>query len=119
MKTKIANLLCACVVLVFLCTGCSENQQPVVIQEGVIFTVQWTDGTGRSQGMSRLNLPQSVPGGNGSWNMDLYGRLFPTHLEMVNRQVKDLGPQIIPIQRLDYVQFGTGGITFPIVPEKK
>jgi hypothetical protein len=40
-------------------------QNPIC--EGVIWTLQWTDQSGNSHGMSRSSVPESVPGGNGSF----------------------------------------------------
>ena len=119
MKRTMITMVTAGVTAMLLGAGCSGKKSPALLQEGVIFTVQWTDGAGKSKGLSRLDSPQTVPSGNGSWNMDLYGRLFSTHLEIVNRQVKGSEPQIIPIQRLDSIQFGAGGRTFPSPEEKK
>jgi len=81
------------------------------IAEGVIWTVEYVDGEGKSHGMTRASLPEAGPGGSGSWNMDIYGRLYSTHLEITLPKSKDLGPQIIPMHRIVQVQFGHGGIT--------
>ena len=97
-------------------SGCKRQNDTQTSQtpicEGVIWTLQWTDQSGNSHGMSRASFPESVPGGNGSFNMDLYGRLFITHLEIVNNQQRDLGPMIIPFERIDSIQFGESGRIF-------
>ena len=109
-KKYILTLLMASVTLTLGCRRQNDTETP--IYEGVIRTLQWTDQSGNSHGMSRSSVPGSVPGGSGSFNMDLYGRLFITHLEIVNNQQKDLGPLIIPFERIDSIQFGEGGRIF-------
>ena len=94
-------------------SACSRGDRPTQpLQEGVIWTLQWTDGAGESHGSSRASVPESVPGGSGSWNMDLYGRLYSTHIEITNRQANNMGPKIILVDKLDFVQFGDGGRVF-------
>ena len=108
-KTHILAMIVALVTF----SGCKkQNDTQTPICEGVIWTLQWTDQSGNSHGMSRSSFPESVPGGSGSWNLDLYGRLYITHLEIVNNQQKDLGPTIIPFERIDSIKFGEGGRTF-------
>jgi len=106
----------ALIVALVTFSGCKRQNDTQTSQtpicEGVIWTLQWTDQSGNSHGMSRASFPESVPGGNGSFNMDLYGRLYITHLEIVNNQQRDLGPRIIPFERIDSIQFGEGGRIF-------
>ena len=106
----------ALIVALVTFSGCKRQNDTQTSQtpicEGVIWTLQWTDQSGNSHGMSRASFPESVPGGNGSFNMDLYGRLYNTHLEIVNNQQRDLGPLIIPFDRIDSIQFGEGGRIF-------
>lgn len=106
----------ALIVALLAFSGCkrqNDTQTPrTPICEGVIWILQWTDQSGSSHGMSRASFPVSFPGGSGSWDMDLYGRLFITHLEVVNNQQRDLGPMIIPFERIDSIQFGEGGRIF-------
>jgi len=106
-------LVVAAALIIFGITACKDSgPSNTVVYEGVIYTIQWTDQKGETHGMSRLSIPESVPGRNGSFNMDLYGRLYLTHIEIMNNQAKDLGPQIIPFERIDFVQFGDGGRVF-------
>jgi hypothetical protein len=51
-----------------------------------------------------------VPGGNGCWNVDAFGRLTREFLIITRPQRSDLGPQVIPAHRLVSIQFGDGGI---------
>lgn len=77
--------------------------------EGVIFSVEFQQGSGTG-GFTRLNNSKAVPGGNGSWNVDAYGKLYRDFLVISFPDKKDLGPQVIPLGRLLSVQFGDGGI---------
>jgi len=113
MEKKYILALIAALVTFSGCKRQNDTQSPQIpICEGVIWTLQWTDQSGNSHGMSRSSVPESVPGGNGSFNMDLYGRLYNTHLVIVNNQQKDLGPMIIPFERIDSIQFGEVGRIF-------
>ena len=91
--------------------GCSASGgKSDVITEGMIFSVEYQMEGGRTGGFTRLNESKAVPGGNGSWNMDAYGRLTREFLIITRPQRRDLGPQVIPVHRLVNVQFGDGGI---------
>ena len=98
-----------------VCLGCYEREDPPPARplcEGVVWTLQWTDTNGKTHGMFRGSNPEGVPGGNGSWNMDLYARLYLTHIEIMNRQSPELGPMIVFSDKLDFVQFGDGSRDF-------
>jgi len=86
------------------------SQKPTPLVEGVIYYVEWTAADGSSFGLTRLDSSQAVPGGNGSWKIDMYGKLYESHLEIQYPKSKDLGPQIIPMSRVVTIQFGDGGI---------
>jgi len=90
-----------------LFTACSTSQ---VVAEGVIFSVEYAQESGRTGGFTRLNDASAVPGHNGSWNVDARGRLTREFLIITRPQRSDLGPLIIPAHRLVKVQFGDGGI---------
>jgi hypothetical protein len=107
--------------------GCGEpNRSSETVAEGIILSVEYQMGGGRTEvgtpehpsktkggqtgGFTRLNTSKAVPGGNGSWNVDAYGRLTREFLIITRPQRKDLGPQLIPVHRLVNVQFGDGGI---------
>ena len=85
----------------------SSGNNNILLNEGIIWTVEWTDGEGKSHYWTRNPNPI---GGNGSWNIDMLGRLYPTHLEIVNRKTKNVTPKIIPMHRIVEITFGDGGI---------
>jgi hypothetical protein len=80
------------------------------VTEGTLFSVKYDLGDGKVGGFTRLNTAQAVPGGNGSWNVDARGKLTTRFLIVTYPPEKQLGPLVIPVERLLEVQFGTGGI---------
>ena len=91
--------------------GCSSgNNSSGVVAEGVIYTVEYQMEGGRTGGFTRLNESKAVPGGNGSWNVDAYGKLTRDFLIITRPQSRDLGAEVIPVHRLVHIQFGDGGI---------
>lgn len=92
--------------------GCSASatNPAAVVAEGIMFSVEYQTEGGRTGGFTRTNNAKAVPGGNGSWNVDAYGKLTRDFLLITRPQLRDLGPQAIPVQRLLSVQFGDGGI---------
>jgi hypothetical protein len=94
-------------------TGCTEEAEQSsheAIAEGVICSVYYDIGDGKTGGLTRLNSPEFVPGKNGSWNVDAYGRLYENYLVITQPENTGLGQKIVPAHRLIYVQFGDGGI---------
>jgi hypothetical protein len=87
--------------------GCGHSD---IVAEGVIYSVEAQKPGGGTEGFTRLNESKAVPGGNGSWNLDMRGRLTHEFLIVTRPQHPDLGPQVIPVSRLVSVQFGDGGI---------
>ena len=85
----------------------SEKEQPRA--ERIIFAVEYQQGSGTG-GFTRLNNSKAVPGGNGSWNVDAYGKLYRDFLVITFPDKRDLGPEVIPTHRLLSVQFGDCGI---------
>jgi len=90
--------------------GASARTGQVFIREGTVWSVEWQDGRNGTRGLTRARVPEAVPGDTGSWNVDMAGRLFTTHLELERRAQKDLGVQVIPMSRIVSIQFGDGGI---------
>lgn len=89
-------------------SGCGGSNQ--VVSEGIIYSVEYRREGGSTGGFTRINNSRAVPGGNGSWNVDAYGRLTREFLIVTRPQRKELGPLVIPVERLVSVQFGDGGI---------
>ena len=88
----------------------SASPGPRPIQEGVLYQAAWETPEGRTQGLTRASMPEAVPGGNGSWNMNMVGTLYDTHLEIRFPDQPEPRVQIIPLHRLVDVTFGDGGI---------
>ena len=110
MKISVMFLLLFMLALTFG-SGCLEREEnPVVkpLHEGLVWGIQWTDTSGKTHGMSRSSVPESVPGGNGTFRADIYARLYPTHIEITDRRSQELGPMIIFAEKLDFVQFWEG-----------
>jgi len=96
---------------VVLLAGCSPRHDAgETIAEGTIFSAEFQKEGGGTEGFTRINNAASVPGRNGSWNVDAYGRLTRDFLIITRPQRKDLGPQVIPAKRIVSIQFGDGGI---------
>ena len=114
MKTSVLTIFVLCVFGAIL-VGCRQDSnrasdQGETVAEGVIFSVEYKVKNGKTRGFTRLNISQAVPGGNGSFNIDAYGRLTRDFLIITRPQQKELGPQVIPTHRLVSIQFGDGGI---------
>jgi hypothetical protein len=89
------------------------TERPVV--EGVIYSVEYQRRDGSTEGLTRSNSSKMVPGGNGSWNMDMHGKLYHDFLIITFARHKDGGSNerggvVIPFSRLVSVEFGDGGI---------
>lgn len=110
MKTTVSFLGLAIAAVLFP-SGCAPpSSYSDTVAQGVIFSVEYQMGSGRTGGFTRLNESKAVPGGNGSWNIDAHGRLTREFLLITRPQRPDLGPLAIPVHRLVSVQFGDGGI---------
>ena len=115
MKTSVLIVFVLCVfgtMFVGCCRRDSDRDadQSETVAEGVIFYVKYQLEDGKTGGLTRLNMPQAVPGGNGDFNVDAYGRLTRDFLIITYPQQKDMGPRVIPTNRLMSIRFGDGGI---------
>lgn len=79
------------------------------VAEGAIFSVDYVEGDGRPTGLTRVNDPKAIPGGNGSWNVDAYGRLTRDFLFITKPQQPEYSLQVIPVARLVNVTFSSDG----------
>jgi len=112
MRQRVFGFVLSVVVCIGL-MGCAqdvEEPSPQVIAEGVIHHVHYEIGDGKTGGLTRVNSPDAVPGKNGSWNVNAYGKLYRDYLVITKPDGKDLGSRVIPRHRLLSVQFGDGGI---------
>lgn len=107
MKTRLVPVALAGALTLAGIAGCSRSD---TVAEGIIDCVEYQNGHGGTEGFTRGNDSRAVPGGNGSWNVDAYGRLTPQYLIITRPQRPDLGPLVIPASRLLSIQFGDGGI---------
>ena len=76
----------------------------------IAVTFKRADGEKGVEGITRVNDHRAVPGGNGAWNVDAYGRLYHDYLIITYPHQPDLGPRLIPASRIVEIQFGDGGI---------
>jgi hypothetical protein len=102
----------AAAVAAMVLAGCSSpsNTPSSIVAEGIIYSVEYQLEGGRTGGFTRANNAKAVPGGNGSWNVDAYGKLTRDFLLITRPKHSDLGPEVIPAHRLINIQFGDGGI---------
>ena len=112
MKAAHLRLLLPVAVAAMVFAGCStpSSNRSSIIAEGIIYSVEYQLEGGHTVGFTRVNNSKAVPGGNGSWNVDAYGKLTRDSLVITRPQHPDLGSEIIPTHRLINVQFGDGGI---------
>ena len=105
------------IITVLVLAGCNRRtatsdatESNPIVAEGIIYSVEYKRNDGATSGFTRLNIAQAVPGDNGSWNVDAYGRLTNEYLIITYPQKEYLGPRVIPAHRLVDIQFGSGGI---------
>ena len=110
MGTHYKLYLLAVVVALSLTACTPATRENPIVAEGVLFSVEYRLEDGRTGGFTRLNISSAVPGRNGSWNVDAYGRLTRDFLIITQPQRSGLGPRVIPAHRLVDIQFGDGGI---------
>jgi hypothetical protein len=80
-----------------------------VIAEGTLYSVTYEREDGKHTTITR----SSAPPANGTWNVDAYGKLNSRALVLTYPGRRELGPHVIPFDRIVDVQFGDGGIKNP------
>jgi hypothetical protein len=90
--------------------GDSRTQAGAVVSEGTIYSVTYQQADGKPYTISRASFP---PEGNGVWNIDAHGTLTSQALVITYPGRRDMGPHIIPFDRIVEVKFGDGGIKNP------
>jgi hypothetical protein len=110
MKPLTTFLAFCCVFLLALLTGCDEKQAP--LKQGIITKVIWAPEANGKTGFYREKMPDKPqPGQGGSYSVDMYGVLYPSHLEVRLVGSRDSHSQIIPFSQIVWLEFGDGGIT--------
>ncbi len=111
MKYSSIFLTLCCAFLLLLLTAC--GQKPVPLKEGVITKVVWAADANGKSGFYRGKMPEKPQPGEvgGSYNVDMYGLLYPSHLEVRFGGSGNSPSQIIPFSQIVWLEFGDGGIT--------
>jgi hypothetical protein len=109
MKIATTFFTIACASVLLLLTACGQKVAP--LKEGVITKVVWASDEGGKTGLYRGKMPETPqPGQGGSYNVDMYGLLYPSHLEVRFVGSRDSRAQIIPFSQVVWLEFGDGGI---------
>src|SRR5579872_3357099 len=106
MPTRFSFLSLTVLLFMPFVAGCASSSGSEVVESGVLYSVSYMQADGHTAGFTRVNSSKAVPGGNGSWNVDAYGRLTRDFLIITRPQHKDLEAEAIPVSRLVDVQFG-------------
>src|SRR6516165_10763317 len=99
--TSMKRFITLCgVLLLGLLIGCGHKSAP--LKEGVIWKVVWSESPNTEPG-SKIGLyrnkalPKILPfGESGDYGVDMYGKLYPTFLEVRRIDSKDAHTKIIP-----------------------
>src|SRR5262245_23588985 len=110
MKHSMTIFIIGCALVLPLFNAC--NQKPAALKEGVITKVVWPTEVNNKTGLYREKMPQQPrPGENGTFSVDMYGVLYPSHLEVRFVGSRDSHSQIIPFSQIVWLEFGDGGVT--------
>lgn len=90
-------------------TAAKPEAKSDTVTEGEILAVEYLGGDGHSTGLTRINDPKAIPGGNGSWNVDAYGRLTRDFLFLTRPHQPGYTLEVIPVARLVNVTFSSDG----------
>ncbi|HEY3298574.1 MAG TPA: hypothetical protein VGK34_07965 [Armatimonadota bacterium] len=90
--------------------GCQQGKaQP--IKEGIVWSVTWTvtlPEVKSQNGLFRDKMPDHPGlGQSGEYDVNMYGRLYPTFLEIHRRDRSDSFTQIIPFSQITSLEFGS------------
>lgn len=75
------------------------------LMEGPIHFAAYDVGNGKLGGFVRIDNPEAVPGGNGTWNVDRYGKLYRDYLVVTDLSNERWGVQVIPTSRIYEIHF--------------
>ena len=98
------------VLLLALLSACEKK--PIPLKEGIIWRVVWSETQGTETGFYREKAPekpQLLRGG--AYSVDMYGFLYPSHLEVRLVGSRDSHSQIIPLSQIRWLEFGDGGVS--------
>jgi hypothetical protein len=107
---KLTTLLgTCCLSALIVLTAC--NNKPVPLKEGTITKVIWAADANNKTGLYREKMPDKPQSGQGgSYGVDMFGILYPSHLEVRFVGTRDSHSQIIPLSQIVWLEFGEGGI---------
>ena len=91
-------------------TGCDQSPKP--LKQGVVWSVRWIGSSPSStvtEGLYRTDKMNPQLGG--SYGQDMYGVLYPSHLEVRFVGSRDSHAQIIPMSQIVWLEFGDGGVS--------
>ncbi len=92
-------------------SGCDQSSKP--LKEGVVWSVRWvessTPASTVTDGLYRTDKMNPQLGG--SYGQDMYGLLYPSHLEVRFVGSRDSHAQIIPMGQIVWLEFGDGGVS--------
>ncbi|MEO8429171.1 MAG: hypothetical protein ABI651_18935 [Verrucomicrobiota bacterium] len=111
MKKHIARIGFFCGFLALALTGC--NQSPKPLKEGIVWSVRWIErSTANSTSTTGLFRTDKMnPQLGGSYGQEMYGVLYPSHLEVRFVGSRDSHAQIIPMSQVIGLEFGDGGVS--------
>ena len=75
------------------------------MMEGPIHSLGYEQENGKLGGFTRVDNPQAVPGGNGSWNEHRHGRLYRDYMVVTKPGEKGWGALVIPASRIRSLHF--------------
>ncbi len=81
MQTQITIALCLIAIALISIAGCNQHSgdaqttEPRIIADGIINSLEYKLEDSRTGSFTGLSIAKAVPGGNGSWAVDAYGRL--------------------------------------------
>ncbi len=111
MRKHITLVSFICGLLALDMMGCDRGPRP--LKEGVVWSVRWiessTANSTSTAGLYRMDKPNPTVGG--TYGQDMYGVLYPSHLEIRFVGSRDSHSQIIPMSQIVWLEFGDGGVS--------
>ena len=99
-----------CILLLALLTAC--ERKAAALKEGIVWKLVWSETPGTEHGFYREKAPENPQHlRGGAYNVDMYGFLYPSHLEVRLVRSRDSHSQIIPLSQIRWLEFGDGGVS--------